>query len=179
MLKMSTEIIINKRKYILAEDVMKHAPLFFKGCRNIRVIISKKEIDENNYIYCQYINNEWIIKSGSSRKLDKLFLRKKWVEEHAPEYSSGVEHDIKEAPEIIDLEDSEKICDNEGNVYEIETRGERKYGGCYFLVNDVAKCFNIKRLYNAIINEDRGYEYNTHYKYFNSKKGFSDAKTNF
>ncbi len=171
-----TTIKIKKVNYILAEKVRETAPLFFKGCRNVRELIVKKNISDDNYIFCQKIGDEWKIKSGSSKKLDVLFLKEEWVTENIPEYSSTLEYDIKEAPPIIDLEDNEKFHDDENNVYDIEVRGKRKYDECYFLVKDVSKCFAIKKLYDVIINKSFSYEPNIHYKYFICNNSMNHGK---
>ena len=42
-----------------------------------------------------------------------------------------------EAPEILELTNEEKFKDTNGNIIEIEVRGERKYNNCYFKVRDV------------------------------------------
>lgn len=109
------------------------------------------------------------IKSNKKYARAKLLLKIEWVQTHVPSFSNnGVKYEIKPAPEILYLNDDEKMKDGENNVVDIETRGERNVLKCYFKVKDVAKCFEMKRLNSAILNNG-GYEINKHYKYFMCK----------
>ena len=53
---------------------------------------------------------------------------------------------VEKAPPIIVLNDSEKFCDDCGNIVEIETRGIREHDKIYFKVKDVSEQFEIKNL---------------------------------
>ena len=65
------------------------------------------------------------------------------------------------------LEDHEKFRDAQGNVLDIEVRGERDHKSCYFLMKDVSKVFNIARLYETLTNRTSTYDEKLHYIYFN------------
>ena len=154
----------NNIKYYNADELKNVIPIVFKGCRNSREIISKRNIDENNYTYAKETNNKWKVTDGKSMKCDKLFLSKDWIDEYLADNT-----DVKEAPEIINLKDNEKFKDNDGIILEIETRGCREYDNCFFKVSDVAKGFGMKKLYQTIIDDRLKYVENTHYVYFNCK----------
>ena len=80
-------------------------------------------------------------------------------------------------PEIIQLDDNQKFKDDNGNIVEIETRGERTVDKIYFKVKDVMSGFMMDRLDDVILNKRRhGYIINSHYKYFNCKKPIKDGK---
>ena len=65
------------------------------------------------------------------------------------------------------LDDEEKFHDNEGNVVEIETRGEREHDKVYFLAKDVAMAFEMPKLMDTLTDKRRdGYKNNIHYQYF-------------
>jgi len=75
--------------------------------------------------------------------------------------------EILEAPKILLLDDSEKFKDADGNIIEIETRGERKEDNIYFKVSDVSKGFDIERLHATITDTSKGgYNKDTDYKLF-------------
>jgi hypothetical protein len=171
-----TIIKINKQKYYSADELMEYAVIFFKGCKNARAILTKENIPEDDYKYAVERDDEWIESSGNSKKFDKLFLSKEWVEEHVPEYNEK-EYEIKIAPDIIELKNKEKFKDNDGNIIEIEVRGIREFDKCYFKVKDIMEGFEIKRL-NEIITDKRknGYIYDVHYKLFNIQNYGADVK---
>jgi hypothetical protein len=75
------------------------------------------------------------------------------------------------------LEDSEKFKDNDGNIIEIETRGEQNVDKIYFNLKDVMKGFDMESLNDVIIDKRKeGYNEGIHYKYFNCKKTGKDGK---
>lgn len=76
------------------------------------------------------------------------------------------EDDIEIAPPILYLKDKEKFHDNDGNVCDIETRGERKHNKIFFLVKDISQCFNLPNLNSVLLHKDNGYEKNIDYKCF-------------
>lgn len=74
--------------------------------------------------------------------------------------------EVENAPPILYLEDGEKFHDADGNVIEIETRGERYRNKIYFRVKDVSIGFGILRLNDTLTNKERGYERGIHYTTF-------------
>ena len=86
-----------------------------------------------------------------------------------------VDEIIEEAPPIFELTDEEKFKDVDGNVIEIETRGERHEDKIYFKVKDVADSFGMPNLRAVLLHKDRGYERNVDYKLLNLK-GFTNGK---
>ncbi len=164
-------IKIGKVNYYLSDDLMTNCPAFFKGCRNAREVINKKEIDEKHYIYAAFKNKKWNTRDGSNKRLDKVFFTTKWAEKNIPEFNDNIKYDIEMAPDIIELDDNEKFQDNEGNIIEIEVRGKREYNACYFLVKDVAQGFEMKNLIKILTGENVNYEIDKDYVYFYCSKG--------
>ena len=166
-----SKITVDDIEYYLADDLFEHYKLFFRGCINSRAIIKKKKISEDDYIFIKYnkTTNEYIVSDGKSRKCDKLYLSQNYVESNVPELSNNdeVKYEYEYAPEILELKDDEKFHDNEGNIYDIETRGVRDCDGIYFRVSDVSVAFDIQYLSNSLIDKDRdGYIEKEHYIYF-------------
>ena len=160
---------INGIEYINADYIMKNASIFCKGARSSRDLMKKKKmIKDTDFIFMRMKDNKYIVSSGVSIRLDKVFVKKTLVET-IPELNNkkGITDDgIMEAPEIIELKDSEKFFDNKGNVLEIETRGERDVNNIYFKVKDVEKAFGIKRLNDTINEKTTNYSNDIDYKYF-------------
>lgn len=160
---------IDNKKYYLWTDLKKTYPNLFTGCKNANIYITKKNVSSKNYIFAKLTNNKWTISDGSSKKFDKIFILESWFEKTYPDDENVKEIEKKDnielAPQIIDLEDHEKFTDNDGNIIEIEVRGERDYDNCYFKVSDIMKGFNSKNL-NTTITNDGGYKKNIHYKCF-------------
>jgi len=149
------------KQYYNADELQIEQPVLFKGCRNSRAILNKKKIDEDNYIFVKIVDSKWRKSDGLSKKFDKLYLLKGWVDEQLKETEI-----IEDAPEVIALEDHEKFKDDDGNTLEIETRGERIANKCYFKLSDAAEGFGMKSLCKTICNDQLVYEKDVHYKYF-------------
>jgi hypothetical protein len=159
--------------YINADYILLNAPIYSKGLRSTRELIKKKCVEDVNYIFAREKNNEWIITDGKSAKVDMIFIDKTIINT-IPELNNDDkiidDNGIEKAPKIIRLNDNEKFHDEDGNIIEILTRGEREYDKIYFRVKDVASSFNILRLQDIVLDKNTKYIMNTHYKYFISKK---------
>lgn len=79
--------------------------------------------------------------------------------------------EVENAPPILYLDDAEKFHDADGNVIEIETRGERNRKKIYFRVKDVSVGFEMPSLSKNLLRHiyldvQNGYERGVHYKPF-------------
>ena len=61
----------------------------------------------------------------------------------------------------------EKFKDKNGNIINIEVRGERIYNKCYFKVKDISIGFEMPNLQSVINGNNETYIKNTDYKTFN------------
>ena len=73
--------------------------------------------------------------------------------------------EVENAPPILYLDDGEKFHDADGNVIEIETRGERHEDKIYFKVKDVSVGFGMPNLDKALMHKEKGYTRGTDYKH--------------
>jgi hypothetical protein len=85
------------------------------------------------------------------------------------------QQEIENAPPLLHLDDGEKFHDTDGNVIEIETRGERGRKKIYFKVKDVSVGFGMPSLYRNIC-ADRGYDYDLHYKHMFIRSSFLNVE---
>ena len=174
-----TPIIIDDKTFFLSEELYNIAPIFFKGCaRNKRDIIGKLDLDKSVYIFGNTLSGVWKLSRKENRRA-KLLITKEWScanvpglkevpsEEEAPseEEVEEVPHKkeskvlqdrakkYKPAPPVVELKDSEKFTDAEGNFQDIEVRGtSRSKEDIYFRVKDIEKHFGISKLQNSIVN---------------------------
>ena len=171
-------ITINNINYILGDYILANAPIYSHSCRSSRDIIRNKKIESSQFIYARKINEMWVQNEGKSAKFDKVLINSEFIKT-IPELNNQNEMEcevinddngIEKAPNIIHLNDDEKFKDCDGNILEIETRGERECNKIYFRVKDVMKCFNMELLQNIIIKENTLYKNNIDYKYFICEK---------
>lgn len=180
----------NNIYYYRIEDIKTIIPSYFKGCRSTRNIITKKSIPPNHYLF-YYVKDRNLVPSTITYRRSKLLLTIEWVQNNIPAFKQNyhiqtpknihvpkilnTKEDItpnnniiieEDAPPLLELDDEQKFKDNEGNVYEVEVRGERHYEKIYFNVNDVAKYLQMDNLRNSVLKKNRSYELIEHYKYF-------------
>jgi len=160
---------LNDIEYINCDDFFKKAPIYCKDSRNGRELIKNKKIKD--FIYVRLKENKWIITDGKSYKYDKILFKKSFIDT-IKEITDPIitEDKYESAPDIINLDNNEKFKDDEGNILEIETRGERTVNSIYFKVKDVMIGFGMDNLITTIITINTKYKENEHYKYFNCKK---------
>ena len=65
----------------------------------------------------------------------------------------NIQDNIEAAPPILYLNNEEKFTDLDGNIVDIETRGERNKNKIYFNVPDVSKAFNMHKLHDTLIDK--------------------------
>jgi len=159
-------IKLNNYSYILANYILENAPIYSKGIRSGKDLLRKKEIKD--YIFARYVDNKWIQSDGKSAKFDKVLIKYDLVEkiDELQGRSTTDDNGVEQAPEIIELEKHEKFQDDNGNIIEIETRGERNVDKIYFKVKDVANKFNIINLQDTLLRNITNYELNLDYQYF-------------
>jgi hypothetical protein len=85
-------------------------------------------------------------------------------EEEVLEEENGHQQEVENAPPVLYLDDAEKFHDADGNVIEIETRGERHEDKIYFKVKDVSVGFGMPKLDKTLMNKEKGYTRGTDYK---------------
>lgn len=171
-------IELNDNEYYLATDIKKFNKNFFYGTNNnVRNIVKKKDIQEDDYIHAYQKKGKWVI-SDQKYCRAKLLLSKEWCMDNVPKFAkhSKVVAELEDLPPLLDLEDDEKFTDGE-YIYDITIRGERDMDNCYFSVEDVGDLFEFKNLSNDILDNRKGYEYKLHYKIFTYEKNAGRTKS--
>lgn len=179
---MMSLITINENSYYNTNDLFVHNKDFFYGCSDTkRTIIVKKNIPESEYLYATFATkkNRWNLTTSKCNKAN-LFISKAWVDAHffntkpvhltEDEDKGDKEENITElvekSPPLLSLEEHEKFKDADGNVLEIETRGEKTQNGIFFKVVDVMKAFDMPNLKDSLINTTSCYSRNDDYFVF-------------
>jgi len=158
-------IVYKGYKYYNAEDIRKINPTYFKGCaKTIRLIIKKKDIPKDQFIY-GYIKDKKFIISEELYARAKLYFKETWILNKMKIFEDEI-NKLDDLPPLIKLKKNEKFKDNDGSIIDIEVRGERKYNKCYFNINDVSKVFNINNLRHTVIDKRNAYEEIIHYKFY-------------
>ena len=151
-------ITIDYIKYIDGSDLINKALEYSKHCRSSRNLITKHDINNNNYIFAKFKNGCWKISDGKSVKMDRVLLKYDY---------------LLTIPEINDILDNDKIIENLPDEYEIIndellnniTVRRDLNNKVYFDCCEISKLLNDVDLETTILNNNL-YNYNDDYKYF-------------
>ena len=165
------------KEYYLADDIYNEEPISFVGCsKTSRLIIKKKNLSENEYIYMKYIKsfNEWQ-KSDDKYKNAKLFITSEWTHNNLLKFKENktqedIDLESMIAPPILDLDNHEKFVDIEGKLLNIEIRGTREINNIYFKVKDVSEKFELSNISNTLQHPNSKFVKDIHYKIFDCNK---------
>ncbi len=170
----SFSIDTSGRQFYNVKDMLTFNKDFFRGyVVKPREIISKKKIPDSEYLYATLTvkTNDWKLSNNSCKKA-QLLISKSWVDtnfEIPKPVVSDAEPEPNEldAPPLLSLEESEKFKDENGNVLEVEVRGERNKNKIFFRVQDVMTAFKMPSLDKNLLDATSNYERDLHYKTFN------------
>ena len=179
------KVVIDSQVYYSADDIKSKARAFAGSARNAREMVRQRKVPSDAYVYLRtQPGTTTYKKTNGSASQDRVYLTEgfaKTVAELNPtvtreqavasaqrvaKTTSEEQIEQEKAPDIVELDDGEKFRDDEGNVLEIETRGERTYDGIYFRVKDVSSGFGLESLKIALTKPDSGYRRNVDYKVF-------------
>ena len=179
---------IPESQYIYAtfEKLTKKWNLSNDTCKKAQLLISKQWVDANYFksssiiikkkpVLAQQKQGQREEEQGQREELPQfttppppnreLEASATYREEEIVEDGDG-NQEVENAPPLLHLDDGEKFHDVDGNVIEIETRGERDRKKIYFKVKDVSVGFGMQRLNDTLIKKETCYERGIHYTTF-------------
>jgi very-short-patch-repair endonuclease len=145
------------------DDLIQYDKAYFYGClKRKRDVLIKRDISEDDYFFARITKNGWV-ESNEKEFRAKILIKSEWVKTNVTKFVDkygttsklnspirDVKPPLREAPPVLELEEHEKFCDDEGNVYEVEVRGVREEDKIYFKGSDVQKVFEMENLVKNI-----------------------------
>ena len=129
--------------------------------------LTKEYVDEY-----AILNKEEYIRRHNERLKQEKEEQKKRQQDIRKQRKEHNEEDIKELPNELYLEPEEQFVDCDGNVMNIEVRGERTPKGIYLKAKDVGECFGIHKIEHLVLlHNNSAYLYKKDYIFFNILKG--------
>jgi hypothetical protein len=139
-----------------------------ESCKKAQLLISKQWVDQFYFKLESTEQKKILIQEPiQSQQLPQDDLQKEEDNEDEDEVTNEMrqeqqDQEIENAPPLLHLDNSEKFHDADGNVIEIETRGERDRNKIYFKVKDVSVGFEMPSLSRNILCF-KAYERGLHY----------------
>ena len=151
---------INEKEYYKLDDLVDAGHRGLKECDNDYQEFVRRNglVRDQDYVTAQWGCDDYLeITHGD----DDLYITKGWINKTKEICPWGLPNRY--------LHSHEKICDNNGIVYEIDIRGEGKLSDCYFSVddlNDRLSRYPKISLENEIAAYQSEYIEGIHYQYF-------------
>ena len=153
-------IVFNGHDTYLVNDLKTVHPSLFRGVRSVKGIVTKHNIPNNQHFIVKYIKKtDSYEPSNLTYSRSKILIKKDWFDQFIETPEAANPGEPRDAPPILELTDEEKFTDDDGNVYEVEVRGERHEDKIRFKGKDVARMFEMENLLDGVQNE-RGYNKN-------------------
>lgn len=150
-------ITYNGHETYLADDLKTRFLNMFQGCRTSRQVIEKRDIPKDQYFVVKK-RGALYEESTLNYMRAKVLIKTEWVHTFVGQVNSETSGP-RDAPPILEMREEEKFIDDEGNVYEVEMRGEEKTKDkVRFKGKDLERVFQIPRLREIIQMK------NTHYQ---------------
>lgn len=153
------------------KDLKQNNPKFFIGCaKTLRTIIKRKKIPNDMTVFATKTKTGWTLSSSDIKKAN-LFLKVEWVENNFKYIQeSSCEMDIQsrsyeKIPPLIELSDDDRLKNSDGNILNIEIRGNKEFNRIYFKAIDIEKCLMCNSLRKTIHTHEK-FEYGVHYETF-------------
>ena len=152
-------ITYNGHETYLADDLKTRFLNMFLGCRTSRQVIEKRDIPKDQYFVVKK-KGALYEESTLNYMRAKILIKTEWVHIFVDQEANPETSIIpRNAPPILEIREEEKFIDDEGDVYEVEMRGEEKTKDkVRFKGRDLERVFQIPRLREIIQME------NTHYQ---------------
>ncbi len=141
-------IVYNGHETYLTNDLKAFFPTVFIGIRTSKNMVTKYNIPKDNYFVVKKLNGSYE-ESTLTYTRSKILVKTSWFDS----FMANPPQEIKDAPRVapppLALTD-DKFVDDEGNVYEVETRGERHEDKIRFRGRDVERVFEMENLVNNV-----------------------------
>ena len=150
-------IKIDNIAYYKLTDLKNKYSSISAGFRSAKHFIRKKSIPNSEWLFIKKdgrANGVWK-KADEKSARPLLAISVQWAKTNIPELMSV--NEIDSPPDIILLKPNEKMRDVDGNIIDIEMRGERTRKKCYFSMKDLSVAFNIPNLKQTLKNPHGSY----------------------
>lgn len=162
----ATRLIYKNVSYRSAKELLDLKLYISIGCKTVSELIKKYSIKDYMYVRYDKSIRRWRKSDGNAKSVDRLMIKKQWLIDNVPEYSTTAKYQYDYLPPILELRDDEKFTNANGKIVYVEIRGTRDYNNCYFRITDIDNLFGGSSLNGLILKKDGGYKKNIHYKYF-------------
>ena len=142
-------VVYNGHETYLANDLKQFFPNLFRGLRSVKGIVAKYSIPDDQHFVVKVLKGSYE-ESNLSYLRSKILIKTGFIDNLLAEPEKLNPDGPRDAPPILELREEEKFTDDDGNVYEVEVRGERHEDKIRFKGKDVERVFQMENLRHDI-----------------------------
>jgi len=134
----------------------------FIGLRTSKKMITEFNIPKDDYFVVKKNDDDSYEESTLTYTRSKVLIKTSWFDDFMADPPQKIRDAPRVAPPLLELTENDKFVDDEGNMFEVEIRGERNEDEVRFKGRDVERVFEMENLVtnaqhahtNYIENED-------------------------
>ena len=157
-------IVYRGHETFLTSDLKEFFPTVFIGLRTSKKMITEFNIPKDDYFVVKKNDDDSYEESTLTYKRSKVLIKTSWFDDFMADLPQKIRDAPRVAPPLLELTENDKFVDDEGNVFEVEIRGERNEDEVRFKGRDVARVFEMENLVNNVQNEHTNYIKNDDYE---------------
>lgn len=141
----------------LTNDLKKFFPTVFIGIRTSKNMITEFNIPKDDYFVVKKLSDGSYEESTLTYTQSKVLIKASWFEAFMADPPQKIKDAPRVAPPLLELTENDKFVDDEGNLFEVEIRGERHEDKVRFRGRDVERVFEMDKLVDDVQKTDSGY----------------------
>lgn len=152
-------------------DSVKHKSIRGSSRGIMKFLDKKGLIQGTHYIFIKHEGDKIKCSNAYSKKYGEILFEANWVNGFV-----DTTRKYKPLPDLLELSKHEMFQDNQGNLYEVEVRGDRHYKKCFFKARDVSVVFEMPDLLKNICKNHTSYKEGEDYVFFNTASGYNASE---
>jgi len=157
-------IVYRGYETFLTNDLKKFFPTLFTGIRTSKNMITEFSIPKDEYFVVKKLSDGSYEESTLTYTQSKVLVKTSWFEAFMADLPQKIKDAPRVAPPLLELTENDKFVDDEGNMFEVEIRGERHEDKVRFRGRDIERVFEMEKLVDDAQKTDRGYVRNEDYE---------------
>ena len=157
-------IVYRGHETFLTNDLKTFFPTVFIGIRTSKNMVTEFSIPKDDYFVVKKLSDGSYEESTLTYTRSKVLIKMSWFEAFMADPHQKIKDAPRVAPPLLELTDNDRFVDDDGNVFEVEIRGERHEDDVRFRGRDVERVFEMENLVDDAQKTDSGYVKGEHYE---------------
>jgi len=130
----------------LTNDLKEFFPTVFIGIRTSKNMVTEFNIPKDDYFVVKKLDDGSYEESTLTYTRSKILIKASWFKAFMADPPQKIKDAPRVAPPLLELTDNDRFVDDDGNMFEVEIRGERHEDKVRFRGRDVERVFEMENL---------------------------------